>query len=116
VRGLDPRLGSNQVLGSSVDLEYRLKGHPAAGLFNRIALALFADGAIGNGDLDAGGDYLRSVGDAGVGVRLGHRVGQTRFVTRFDFPVAVSRPALAHDSRPGGAFGIRWSVSFVPAY
>ncbi len=116
VRALDPRLGSDQALGASAELEVAVRESPGAGLFERTALALFADGSLGNGDLDAGGDHLRSVGDAGVGIRIGHRLGHTRFVTRLDFPVLVSRPALAHDDRPGGTFGFRWSLSFVPAF
>ena len=39
-------------------------------------------------------DFL---GDAGLGLRADHRIGDTRFTTRFDFPLYVSRPELAQD-------------------
>ena len=56
-------------------------------------------------------------GDAGVGFRADHRIGDTRFVTRFDFPLYVSEPALAHDRGPGvDRAGFRWTFSFAPAF
>ena len=47
------------------------------------------------------GNRLRFVGDAGIGIRAEHRIGDTRFVTRFDLPLFVSRPELAQDRSPG---------------
>jgi hypothetical protein len=116
VRGLDPRLSGDRALGATVELEYTLTRHPTAGLFNRIALAAFGDAALARGDLDPGAGRVRAVGDAGVGVRVSHRVGQTRFMTRLDLPFWVSRPSLAQDDRPDGAIGFRWGVSFAPAF
>jgi hypothetical protein len=116
VRGLDPRVSSEQAIGGTIELEYALVPRPVKGLFSRIAIAGFADGGLGNGDLTSGGDRLEAVGDAGVGLRIGHRLGQTTFQTRFDFPLWVSRPPLAQDDDPAEAFGFRWSFSFVPAF
>ena len=116
VRGLDPRLSGEQALGATVELEYALARRPTRGVFSRIAVAAFGDGGLGNGDLGTGGKRLRAVADAGVGLRAGHRLGQTRFVTRFDFPLWVSRPELAQDDRPGRPIGFRWSLSFAPAF
>ena len=99
-----------------MEVEYALARRPGRHILYRISAAAFGDGGLGNGDLDGGGNRLRSVADAGVGLRLGYRIGQTRFVVRFDVPLWVSRPALAQDDRPDGRFGFRWSVSFAPAF
>jgi hypothetical protein len=117
VRGLDPELSSTRALGASLEIEYALLGRPlGGGLLNRLAIAGFADGAAANGDLNPGRDGLVTVADAGIGIRLDHRLGQTAFQTRFDFPLWVSRPALAQDHGPAEPIGLRWSFSFVPAF
>jgi len=116
VRGLDSRVSGAQVVGATLELEYAVVPRPVKGPFSRIVLAAFVDGGLGNGDLASGGDGLEAVGDAGVGVRIGHRLGQTTFQTRFDFPLWVSRPALAQDDDPNDPIGFRWSFSFVPAF
>jgi hypothetical protein len=49
-------------------------------------------------------------------MRAEHRIGDTRFVTRFDLPLFVSRPLLAQDRSPGDdQFAFRWVFSFQPA-
>jgi hypothetical protein len=117
VRGLDPELSGTRALGASLEIEYALLGRPiGSGLFNRLAIAGFADGAAANGDLNSGRDGLVTVADAGIGIRLDHGLGQTAFQTRFDFPLWVSRPALAQDHGPEEPVGLRWSFSFVPAF
>jgi hypothetical protein len=115
VRGLDPRLSSDRALGATAEIEYALAA-TGQGMLGRVSLAAFGDWAMGNGDLDSGHNGLRAVGDAGVGVRMSHRIGGTRFMTRLDFPLWVSQPRLAHDDRPDRAVGFRWSVSFAPPF
>ncbi len=117
LRGFDPRVSANQVYAMNVEVSkqvYERRG----GLFNQVSLAAFGDAAMANGDLNpAGGDDLDLVGDAGVGLRIAHRIGQTRFMTRFDLPLYVSRPALAQDTHPGtDQVGFRWTFSFEPAW
>jgi hypothetical protein len=115
IRGLDPRVSGEQALGATAEFEYAV-ARPAVGeRLPRIAIAVFGDGALARGGLDSGRVRLHSVGDAGVGVRVRHRIGGTRFMTRFDFPVWVSRPNLAQDDHPDHRFGFRWAVSFAPA-
>ncbi|HMV32133.1 MAG TPA: hypothetical protein PKA50_08430, partial [Gemmatimonadales bacterium] len=59
----------------------------------------------------------RLLADAGVGLRIDHRIGQTRFTTRADLPLLVNRPALAQDTHPGSdKAGFRWTFSFTPAF
>jgi hypothetical protein len=51
-----------------------------------------------------------------VGLRAEHRIGDTRFVTRIDLPLFVSRPLLAQDRSPGDdQVAFRWVFSFEPA-
>jgi hypothetical protein len=117
IRGIDPRISTEALVALDVELERTLVSRPTAKLFSRVALAGFTDLAHAIGD-DTGprpGGTLRFLGDAGIGLRAEHRIGDTRFVTRFDFPVWVNRPELAQDASPGDdAFGFRWVFSFQP--
>ena len=70
-------------------------------LGREVRIAAFADGALGNGDIPAPGGDASLVADAGLGVRIGHRIGQTSFITRFDVPLLVTRPRLAVDDDAG---------------
>jgi hypothetical protein len=46
-----------------------------------------------------------------------HRIGETSFTTRVDFPILVSRPEFAQDTDPGNEkAGFRWQFSFSPAF
>jgi len=116
VRGLAPALSAGQAYGTSAELEWDLLRR-ASGLGERVALALFGDAALADGDLEApGGSGLVGVADAGIGVRADSRIGQTPFQLRFDFPLWISRPALALDNAGGPPFAFRWSFSFKPAF
>jgi hypothetical protein len=91
---------------------------PRARLFSRVALAAFSDLAHGfQRDADLPPDArIRFLGDAGIGLRAEHRIGDTRFVTRFDLPLWVSRPELAQDrSAADDELAFRWVFSFEPA-
>jgi len=115
LRGFSPGLSARQAYGLSLELERDLMRRNA-GLASRLALAAFGDGAMADGDLDPAG-RLAGAADAGIGVRMDHRIGATSFQTRFDFPLWVSLPLLAQDTRPGRRrFGFRWSFSFTPAF
>ncbi|MGH7702656.1 MAG: hypothetical protein ACREMO_06155, partial [Gemmatimonadales bacterium] len=119
VRGLDSHLSGSQAYALGAELERQLFRRPSGGVFGLVNLAGFGDLALANGDVGGGlsGGTLRAVGDAGLGVRAEHRIGDTRFVTRFDFPLYVSRPLQAQDRGPGSnRFGFRWTFSFEPAF
>jgi hypothetical protein len=76
-------------------------------------VAGFVDAAL----LDRAALGRAAAADAGVGVRAAHRIGPTRFVTRVDLPVLVSRPAAAVAGAAGdGAFKFRWVWSFEEAF
>lgn len=116
VRGLAPAASAPEAYGASAEMEWDLL-HGRSGPGGRLALALFGDAALADGDLLApGAGGLAGVADAGVGIRIDNRIGRTPFQLRFDFPLWISRPALALDRPEGDPFAFRWSFSFKPAF
>jgi hypothetical protein len=119
LRGLGADAASRQAYALGVELEGRVfERGQQAGLFQRMGVALFSDGAFADGDADsAGHNQLTPIADAGVGLRIDHRIGQTSFQTRLDVPLWVSRPSLAQDQAPGSdPVGFRWTFSFRPSW
>jgi hypothetical protein len=118
LRGYDPRLTSVGLVSLSAELERTLIARPRAALFRRIAIAGFGDiGHTINDSWLRPGAELRLLGDAGAGIRAEHRIGQTFFTTRVDFPFYVSKPLAAQDTDPGDVpGGFRWQFSFSPAW
>ncbi|HEU5304077.1 MAG TPA: M1 family metallopeptidase [Gemmatimonadales bacterium] len=115
VRGIDPRVSTSAIVGLTLELDRTLLSRPSARLFNRIGMAVFTDlaQAIDGEVQPLSGDRLRFLADAGLGLRADHRIGDTRFTTRFDFPFYVNRPELAQDRGTGdGKLEFRWTFSF----
>jgi len=116
MRGLAPSVSAGQAYGISAELEWDLLRR-GSGLAERVAVAVFGDAALANGDLLApGADGLAGIADAGVGIRADNRIGRTPFQLRFDFPLWISRPTLALDNPGSPPFAFRWSFSFRPAF
>ena len=119
VRGADPRLSTAAIVALNLELERTILTQPDAHLFQRVALAAFTDvshGIGGTAQLLTSG-RVRLLADAGVGFRAEHRIGDTRFSTRFDFPLYVSRPELAQDRGVDDEkLEFRWTFSFEPAF
>jgi hypothetical protein len=114
VRGLDRRASTGAVIALNLELDQTVLARPTARLFSRIGVAAFGDLAHA---FDAVTETLGSgfLGDAGIGLRAEHRIGDTRFTTRFDVPLYVSRPELSVD--PGDdEIDFRWVFSFEPAF
>jgi hypothetical protein len=117
IRGIDPRVSTGGLVALNVELERTMLARPKARLFSRVALAAFTDLGHGIGD---GSDAtvtgrIRFLGDAGIGLRAEHRIGDTRFVTRLDLPLWVNRRELAQDRSPGDdELAFRWVFSFEP--
>jgi hypothetical protein len=118
VRGVDPRVSTAALVGVNLELEHALIRRPSRRLFSRVALAAFTDlaQAIGGSAQPLLGERLGFIGDAGVGLRAEHRIGDTRFVTRFDMPLWINEPKLAQDTSSGDEpVGFSWVFSFQPA-
>jgi hypothetical protein len=119
VRGADPRLSTASIVALDLELERTVLARPRSRLFNRVGVAVFGDlshaiGGTAQASLD---DRIRFLGDAGIGIRADHRIGDTRFVTRIDLPIWFSRPEVAHDRSPeDGELAFRWVFSFQPAF
>ncbi len=117
VRGIDSRVSTGAIIALNLELSRVLLTRPNARLFNRASLTVFGDlsQAIGGSAQPLTGDRIRFLGDAGVGLRIDHRIGDTRFVTRLDLPLYVSRPELAQDRNAGDdSVEFRWVFSFQP--
>jgi peptidase M1-like protein len=124
-RGFSPALASRGLVAGNVELERALRARPRSRLLTRVALAAFGDAAQAlQGDflpstaaVFPAGLVQRFLADAGVGLRTGHRIGQTSFTLRFDLPLWVNHPALAQDTHPGSnQFGFRWLVGVGAAW
>ena len=117
VRGLAPTLSAGQAYGINLEVERSFFQSPG-GFVRRVALAVFTDGVVANGDLDtSGGNALTGAADAGLGIRFGLVTAKTPFELRFDMPLWVSAPALAQDTGPGAdAVGFRWTFSLSPVF
>ena len=119
VRGADPRVSTGAVMALNLELDRTLVQRPDARLFSRVSLALFGDLArgIGGSAQPLTGEPLRWLADAGVGLRAEHLIGDTRFMTRLDFPLYVSRPAAAQDRAPGDdRTAFRWTFGLQPPF
>jgi hypothetical protein len=63
------------------------------------------------------GGRIKFLGDAGLGLRAEHRIGDTRFMTRFDVPLFLSRPEVGQNSDSGDdELEFRWTFSFEPGF
>jgi hypothetical protein len=117
LRGIDPRVSTRGLVALNAELERTVLARPSARLFSRVALAAFTD--LGHG-IQFGDDAptagrIKFLGDAGLGLRAEHRIGDTHFVTRFDLPLWVNRPDLAQDRSPSDdEVEFRWVFSFEP--
>jgi hypothetical protein len=119
LRGYDPTVSISALVAANLELERTVLDRSQKKLFKRVSLAAFGDAghAIADEDDPVTGRNIEFLADAGAGIRAEHRLGQTSFVTRVDFPFYTSRPDLAQDQHPGGdEFGFRWLFSFEAAW
>lgn len=119
VRAADPRLSTGAIVAINLELERALFTRTDTNLFRRMTLALFTDLAHGIGGMSQPppGGRIKFLGDAGLGLRAEHQIGDTRFVTRFDVPLYLSRPEMGQHAGAGDdEFEFRWTFSFEPAF
>ncbi len=109
LRGFAPSASAAWLAGTGLELGPRLLERPGRRFVSSLSVVGFADAAI----LDPRALGRDAAADAGLGVRATHRIGPTRFVTRVDFPLYVTRPALAVGGAPADArlkFRVVWSL------
>jgi len=112
VRGFIPQAAASWLAGLGVEAGPRLVDRPERRLFSSVSVVVFADGAL----LDRAAVGRDAVADAGFGIRATHRIGPTSFVTRLDFPLAVSLPIYAVGGKAGdGVLKARWVWSLEAA-
>jgi hypothetical protein len=119
VRAVDFRVSSPSLVAANVELERSLRRKQNGRLFNRVSVAAFGDVAqsIDGETQPLSGERLGFIADAGLGARASHRIGQTSFVTRFDFPLFLSHPEYArNDFARDRQFDFRWLFSFEMAF
>jgi hypothetical protein len=121
LRGFNQSLSTDRLLAVNVELHTTLM-QPKTKLLSRVALALFGDGAYTGASRGIGGVGdstglvvpARGLADAGVGLRLTHRVGSVTWTSRLDFPLFVSDAQWAFAHRLGDVGANRLIVSFSP--
>jgi hypothetical protein len=109
LRGFDAAASASWLVGAGLEAGPRIVERPAARLFSSLSLVAFGDAAL----LDPHAIGRDAAADAGIGLRATHRIGPTRFVTRVDFPLVVSRSAYAVGSAAGDTqfkFRVVWSL------
>jgi len=123
LRGIAPGTSATRLLAINVDADRAVVSRPdrdtttqrGMRLFREVRVGVFGGAALGNGEIPKTGSSAALVADAGIGIKMGHRIGQTSFVTRFDVPFVVTRPRLAV-GQIDGAVQFRWVVSASPAF
>ena len=113
LRGFAPFVSATWGVALNAEAAVPLVTRPQKRVFSDVRVVAFADAAL----LDRAALGRAAAGDAGVGLRATHRIGPTRFVTRVDFPLLVTRPAAAVAGAAGdGAFKLRWVWSLEEAF
>ncbi|MGH7581988.1 MAG: M1 family aminopeptidase [Gemmatimonadales bacterium] len=122
LRGYDESLSTDRIVAMNVELAATAWRSGPVWL-RRGDVALFADGGYlgssrgigGVGDTTGLPPARRWLADAGVGIRLTQRIGQTTWQSRIDFPLFVSDPAYAigHHSAQLGLDRLVFAISPV---
>jgi hypothetical protein len=118
LRGYDPSVGGRWIGAVNMEFE-RSVWRRRSGVIRTASLVAFADGAVVDtlAARSTSGKAASLLTDAGVGVRLGLRVGDVAFPLRVEFPLFVSRPGLAHNRRQGtDKIEFRWLIGLAPSF
>ncbi len=118
LRGFRPGIGGRWMVGGTLELE-KVVIRRTNGVFRSASIVGFGDGAVVDAMAVVSnfGNGATPVSDAGIGARLGLRIGDIAFPIRVEFPFFVSEPDLAHERIPGSErVGFRWLISFQPIF
>jgi peptidase M1-like protein len=121
LRGYNQSFSTDRLATLNVEFETTVL-RPKTAPLSRLALALFGDGAHagaasgigGAGDSTSLPTPSRWLADAGIGLRMTHRIGRTTWTSRFDIPFFVSDARWAFTQRAQRVAFNRLIVSFSP--
>ena len=121
LRGFNQAFSTDRLVTMNIEGQTTLF-QPKSALLSRVAITLFGDGGHtgsargigGSGDSTSLNAPDRWLADAGLGLRLTHRIGQTTWTSRIDFPFWVSDPQWAFAHRLTSFGANRMVVSFSP--
>jgi len=122
LRGFDAAISSNHRTAVNVEVVATLLQRPTAWL-SRVALVAFADAARLGAARGVGGDagslvlrppLRRTLVDAGVGVRMQHRIRGVTFESRVELPFYVNDAPWASTQRVERVSLSRWLVGIAP--
>jgi hypothetical protein len=118
MRGYKAGLLGRWATSVNLELEKSLYSRDT-GWFRGASLMTFWDGASVDTVAVASfsGNFYQSIYDAGAGVRALFHIGDITFPIRVEFPLYVSSPLEAQDSKSGtDAWGFRWLISVQPIF
>jgi hypothetical protein len=117
VRGIAASAAGTWLVGANLEVWRQVAARSGQGPLNAAHVAAFLDAAAADSAATGSSGEISVVADAGIGLRVLHRVGPTRFVTRLDLPLWVSRPARAVGAEPGDRpLKLRWVWSLEEAF
>lgn len=122
LRGFDGAIATDRLTALNIEVVATLL-RPATTLLSRVALVGFGDVARLGESRGIGGDsdalilrpaLRRTLLDAGVGVRMTHRLGGVTFESRFELPLYVNDSPWAASGRQERVSARRWLVGLGP--
>ncbi|MGE0554852.1 MAG: hypothetical protein AB7R55_15590, partial [Gemmatimonadales bacterium] len=105
VRGLDPTLLVPRLAAGTIEVDRSVVRRPRKAIAREVRVAVFGDLAWTDGFFSTR-STSDVAADAGIGLRLRHRIGETDFTTRLDLPLVVSHPDRGQGGRE--PFALRW--------
>ena len=118
LRGFAPGLGGRWAAAVNLELTHSLYSN-RRGVLRNASLVLFGDAGLVDtlAVASTSGDAATGLYDAGPGVRIGLHIGDLDFPLRVEFPLLVSRPEFAHNTRQGlDDLEFRWLVSLEQTF
>lgn len=115
VRAVGSFVKAKAAVALNAELEWTaVRRAASARLARQVGVAIFWDIAWARDEPSKGPVIDNAVvADAGVGIRIDHRIGDIPFTTRVDFPIYLSHLSLAQDRAEGkNRIGFRYVIGF----
>ena len=123
LRAYRPGLGGRWILAGTLELEKSIVRR-SSGVIRSGSLVAFGDAAVVDTlavpslvNSSFAGIGFKPMSDAGIGARVGLRVGDISFPLRVEFPIWVSDPLFTNENVPGRArWRFRWVIGLQPTF